>query len=654
MAVESPPILERVGGLHIGVWVERSLAGMGALLTVTEFWGMASQGLRFLGRFAGTPAALMTLVGLLALLVWGACGFVLLRRRQGAGRWYRRPAAYSRLARGIALALLIANLAVSLFLILGILRYDVVHAAPVQEGQFGIAVAQFGEGLDMEDSALARELNALVARSLRREIDLLPNLGKQVTIVSASLVRDEQEAKKVAEKMGARLVVWGWVSGAGGGVLAPSFTFAERTLSPGAMREMPPWYESEISGGSTLELSQMTAQRISGFVAYTLGLIYLSQGDYPAAIAEVQQAIALTQAGLAGKVMGVSEQRTLNRSLAIYHMMLGRIRAAQGDAGAARQEFETALRNDPEFGFPYIGLGNIEYSAGHCAQALASYDKAVQLAPAKARTWYSRGNAYFCLDDFARAAEDYEKATRLADETDESPVVYHLTLGISLCRLNRPSEGLQSLLHVQQFSAPDSDLYRAAADEMRDCRVATTPDTAASPTAIASGALDRAHVLFLNRLMKGAAWSQSADTPSLAPAPTRLFTVTPSAATTATVVASLTSTPKATPTPTQYSPAQPATSAPPQPLPTRTLPPTAAPVIAPPTNTQTPRPTDTRTRTRMPTAAPTNTPRPTATRTSFPTVASSPPPPTPTRTPFPTVAPSHVPFPSGTPAYQER
>ena len=492
-ASSAPEQLVSEGG-HLPGYAGRRVPGsviyalqvVGTLVTLVELLGVASKGLRFLGGFATHPAAVLIAVVALTALIGCSCGYVLLKKQKNAHPWWKRLPVYGARDRTIARLILVANTTVTLILILGVLRYDVVHAQPMAEGQLGVAVAQFGDGIEMQASARARELSAFVARNLRREIDLLPGLAGNVTVISGPLVKSEEEAQKVAEENGVALVIWGWVSG--NDTFVPSFTFVGPPGTEVGLKEIPGWYEVEISGGGTLELGQTVARRISGLIEYIVGLIYLNQSDYDQAVAEFQRAIALTEGMLEGPVAD-HEMRTMNRTLAIYHLVLGRTCAAQGKPDQARAEYEAAMGHDREYGPLYVGFGNIDYSEGRCGEALQWYEKAVELVPRtkRASALYARGNAHFCLGQYEAAAADYARAIEGAEPGDKSLSLYYLVLGITLCRLNRFSEGIEEIRQAYELAEPDTSLQEAATKESENCRAramitAPTPQETLFPT----------------------------------------------------------------------------------------------------------------------------------------------------------------------------
>jgi tetratricopeptide (TPR) repeat protein len=450
------------------------LLGFGSVVTLGELVGLIIKGLRFLGRFYASPQAVFLSVGILTAGIWLACGYVLLRRKKGTETWRERPPAFGERARLFAGALAGANVVVTLILVFGVLQYDFVD--PVKEGQLGVAVAQFGSGIEIDRSPAGAELSTLVARSLRREIDLSPSVADHVTIVPAPIIRSEEEARRFAETHNIALVIWGWMSGEG--TFVPTLTFVETPYADVEIEEVPGWHEVEIIGSGNIELSQAMAHRTSGLIEYIMGLIYLDRGRFDQALVRFQKAAEQAEEALELDRVTAHETRVLSNTLAIYHLTIGKTIAAQGDQVQARTEYEIAMEYDPEYGPIYIGFGNIAYTEGRFEDALEWYDQAVSQSNRRREVaYYARGSAYYYLERYEEAAEDYRAAIEVAEHNDEKTALYHLVLGITLCHLEQFEEGLEEIALAAQLSQPESDLCESAGRELESCRAIATPST---------------------------------------------------------------------------------------------------------------------------------------------------------------------------------
>lgn len=646
---------------------------MGVMITVTEFVGLTSKGFRFLGSYAAKPNLLILLVMLLSIMICSSSLYVLVSKRKGDGSWQSRELFFSSRQRAFAVGVLAANALVLVVLVMGVLRYDVIHAQDVQPGQLGVAVAEFGEGVDKRSSVRGRELSAYVARSLRREIDMSPNLKGVVTVVSAPLVKTKAEAEQIAKDLDTELVIWGWVSETGEPVLAPSFTFVDLEDTGMALKEMPPWHETEISGDGTVELSGATAHKTSGLIEYVVGLVYLNQQDFDKALDDFERAIQLAETEIKDGDLSTHEKTLLKRTLAIYYLAKGRTLAASGDSELAFEAYYIAQDYDPEYGPTYIGLGNLDYVERRCEQALNWFQTSTDLSPERTGAWYSVGNAHFCLEQYEAAAAAYQEALKRLEDADPSQeALYYLVLGIAQCRMNQFEDGMSSLSNSRALLETTDEMLAAIDTEIDQCNQAglagpvtlpgtAVPTTAPSPTLVATPARGSTPVITSTTQQPESTDTPTSPEPNQTGAPsqsTPIPTDTPFPTTTPYPSPVITATTRATLFPT-------ATSFPTATLrPTGTVLPTPIPTDTPkpPTSTLSPTPTATPTDIPLPTLFPTATPKPPPTDTpeATPTATplhpptgtpSIPPPPTPTQ--FPTTAvsptPSETPSPTDTP-----
>ncbi|HEY9900325.1 MAG TPA: tetratricopeptide repeat protein [Pantanalinema sp.] len=75
------------------------------------------------------------------------------------------------------------------------------------------------------------------------------------------------------------------------------------------------------------------------------------------------------------------DERTINRSGAVFHYRLGQANFAQGRTAAARQEFLAALATDPDNPLPLYYLGRLEEAAGRGAEARKAYERYLARLP---------------------------------------------------------------------------------------------------------------------------------------------------------------------------------------------------------------------------------------------------------------------------------
>ena len=153
-------------------------------------------------------------------------------------------------------------------------------------------------------------------------------------------------------------------------------------------------------------------------------------------------------------LLGTSDQLPLAAALAEWraaqlanddrpeaHVNLGALHAQRGEAEAARQEYETALRLGPWFVPAYLNLADLDRSEGREVAAGEQLEKALALAPKNADVHLAIG----LLRVRQRRLQDAEQELRLAAEL--APDDAHLTVvyAMALQSTGRASEALAVL-----------------------------------------------------------------------------------------------------------------------------------------------------------------------------------------------------------------
>ncbi len=139
---------------------------------------------------------------------------------------------------------------------------------------------------------------------------------------------------------------------------------------------------------------------------YTLGPLYLAQGEYEKAIAAFQQAIVLNpknanfynglgvvynDLGLTDEAIAAYQQAiALDPKHSISHNGLGNVYAGLGRADDAIRVYQQAIDLDPNLSWLHNGLGNVYLQLGRIDDAFAALQYAVKLDP-------KRGESYLNL-----------------------------------------------------------------------------------------------------------------------------------------------------------------------------------------------------------------------------------------------------------------
>ena len=130
-----------------------------------------------------------------------------------------------------------------------------------------------------------------------------------------------------------------------------------------------------------------------------LGLIYMSQSDYPKAVEELKEAVRLNPFFTdAHNSLGVAyrETKAYDKALAELEIALkdktyktpekvqlnlGHVYMDQGVLSAAVQAYERAVAINPKYSLGYLALGTAYQKMGRPKDAAAQFRKVVELAP---------------------------------------------------------------------------------------------------------------------------------------------------------------------------------------------------------------------------------------------------------------------------------
>ena len=89
----------------------------------------------------------------------------------------------------------------------------------------------------------------------------------------------------------------------------------------------------------------------------------------------------------------------------------------------ALEDFDRAVKVDPEAAGGYLGRGNALNMMGRYKEAITEYDQAIRIDPKLANAYANRAIAYSHLEEFEKAIVDYEKCLELDPKIDNPPGV---------------------------------------------------------------------------------------------------------------------------------------------------------------------------------------------------------------------------------------
>ncbi len=140
----------------------------------------------------------------------------------------------------------------------------------------------------------------------------------------------------------------------------------------------------------------------------------------------------------------------------------------QGQYARAADEYRNAIKANPSWAPPYLGLGNALAALREYDEAIYAYREAVKLKPEWAQAHLSLGQCQGEANRWADAVVSLERATAL--ERKKGPA--RVALGIALTRANRWTEAV-AVFKTAEAECPeclDQEAKRVYAEARRAAR----------------------------------------------------------------------------------------------------------------------------------------------------------------------------------------
>jgi len=321
----------------------------------------------------------------------------------------------------------------------------IMHPSKFLPGDFGVAVAQFGEGPDFNNSAKAREVSQIVLEQLTKQAQQNPDLDF-VQFKQIGLVRTQEEASEDGIRIGADLVIWGQLQVSEDQTLL-HFSILEtpdKVSNPMFPRVLPLYDVAatsffRIGGQESNDISKGTTA-ISAFI---FGLANFFERNFSEAARAFDEALDMT-----------SYETEDDYHYLIYFysgLTLQRINKLE-EANTQFLKAKSIHSNDPA---PWVGLafdnnslGNSEEAQKQAQTAYDLYSDRISLHPDDYISYFSRAQAGEILRDWDSVLADYQTAR------DKAPDLYIAYIGLARINIimNQYQEAIQSCEEAIQLA----------------------------------------------------------------------------------------------------------------------------------------------------------------------------------------------------------
>lgn len=96
------------------------------------------------------------------------------------------------------------------------------------------------------------------------------------------------------------------------------------------------------------------------------------------------------------------------------HTLLANKYVFMGKVDKAIEEYNLAIKEDPEFPYYHVDIGQLYAKQGKKAEALAEYRKATEIAPMDGALYFAIGEAYMGYGEHEKALREFQKASDLS------------------------------------------------------------------------------------------------------------------------------------------------------------------------------------------------------------------------------------------------
>ena len=149
-----------------------------------------------------------------------------------------------------------------------------------------------------------------------------------------------------------------------------------------------------------------------------------------------------------------------------YFDALATLEEQNGDADAAREALEHALKLEPEYAFAILRLGNWYGARGQDEEAIAYFQRTSEIRPDSPVPYNNLGLAHMRLKDKVAAIETFEEGLRIAQEPQGKAMLYN-NLGI-VYRDTGERERAIEVFRLAQKAAPSVEAAINIASTLSD------------------------------------------------------------------------------------------------------------------------------------------------------------------------------------------
>lgn len=332
-------------------------------------------------------------------------------------------------------------IAILLFLLLapplGFFAYWRVRVGQLSD-EYVVAVARFTErGIQDEYHLTDEVIGAIDA--------ILADYQDVTVLVTDSYPRTMEDARRLASRKRADLLIWGWY-GISADVVRLSLRFEQLTTSTADAPFALDRYQAvvDICELESYEFQQLLGEEMGALVAFVRGVLHYNRGNYLAAYDLFEKALAV----------GEWPDVVCDRYSPSY--LKGNCALHLGLDVEAVLDFDEALVALPDDAAALTSRGVAYARVAKMEASFRDLDRAIELDPTSAHAYANRGFAFIRAGDFAKAVADYDRALELSPLT----LNYMRNRALSYLLFGKQEEAYMDLAQVLELTPEDTQTLR--------------------------------------------------------------------------------------------------------------------------------------------------------------------------------------------------
>lgn len=352
----------------------------------------------------------------------------------------------------------------------------------IPEGKTGILVADFTEGENNIATRKGTEKARETAKSIKERL-----LDENIIVRSICPIRNEDEARKIAEEKNAEVVIWGRLSEFTEGSVTPFF-YIHNDLQEelGDLQIL----QTDVKANDA-DLPAEFAKRAEIVISFVIGNAFMDLAEEKGDLRNYQMAWEEFNNAIQIQEEYADLSLPANRAiLAVLYVLRGEAYWGMEDSESAFKDFDDAKSYRSEYAPAYIATANILYAQGKYQKAHQEYQQSIAYKKTMSG-YFGLGITSFYLAEYQNSIKFLKEALSRATEQEKN--VIRLFIG-EVSRTSDMEVGfalseLQNVIDSDMASSAQKESAEILLDDLRGNLQIPTPTFTPTVSALSTAAV---------------------------------------------------------------------------------------------------------------------------------------------------------------------